>query len=45
MEEASRQIVARALAEAGSITAAARLLGLSRQNLSLKCKQLGLTKD
>ena len=44
MEEASRVIVRRALEQSGSITAAARLLGLSRQNLSIKCKQLGLTR-
>jgi sigma-54 dependent transcriptional regulator, flagellar regulatory protein len=45
MEEASRQVVLRALEEAGSITGAARLLGLSRQNLSIKCKQLGLARS
>ena len=44
MEAASRVIVLRALEEAGSITGAARILGLSRQNLSIKCKQLGLAR-
>jgi transcriptional regulator with GAF, ATPase, and Fis domain len=44
MDEAARQAIARALEQAGSLGAAASLLGLSRQGLWLQCKRLGLKK-
>jgi transcriptional regulator with GAF, ATPase, and Fis domain len=44
MEEASREIIRRALQLSGSISGAARQLGLSRQNLSVRCKRLGLSR-
>ena len=44
MEEAARQAITRALAQAGSLRAAASLLGLSRQGLWLQCKRLGLKR-
>jgi transcriptional regulator with GAF, ATPase, and Fis domain len=45
MDEAARQVLRRAIRKAGSISAAARQLGLSRQHLSRKCKSLGLTES
>ena len=45
IEDAGGQIIAEALREAGSIAAAARLLGLSRQSLWRRCKKLGLAKE
>jgi transcriptional regulator with PAS, ATPase and Fis domain len=42
MDEAARRIVQRAIQREGSIRAAAKALGLSRQHLYLKCKNLGL---
>ena len=43
MDEAARRIVSDALERGGSISGAARLLGLTRQTVSVKCQKLGLT--
>jgi transcriptional regulator with GAF, ATPase, and Fis domain len=43
MDDAARRILGQAIQKAGSISAAARQLGLSRQHLSRKCKGLGLS--
>jgi transcriptional regulator with GAF, ATPase, and Fis domain len=42
MDEAARQVLAGTIRQEGSISAAARALGLSRQQVVLKCKRLGL---
>ncbi|MBI2568244.1 MAG: sigma-54-dependent Fis family transcriptional regulator [Candidatus Schekmanbacteria bacterium] len=43
MEQAARKVIADALRRTGTISGAARLLGLARQSLSVKCKQLGIS--
>jgi transcriptional regulator with GAF, ATPase, and Fis domain len=45
LDEATRQILLEALDEAGSVAAAARLLRLSRQSLSVKCRRLGIRRS
>jgi transcriptional regulator with GAF, ATPase, and Fis domain len=42
MDAAARRVIAQAIREAGSVRAAAKRLGLSRQHLYFKCKALGL---
>lgn len=42
MNAAAREILTKTIQKAGSISAAARVLGLSRQHVSLKCKTLGM---
>jgi transcriptional regulator with GAF, ATPase, and Fis domain len=42
MDDAARQVISRTLRQWGSISAAARALGMSRQQVYLKCKKLGL---
>jgi transcriptional regulator with PAS, ATPase and Fis domain len=42
MDEAARQVLQRTIRQWGSISAAARALGISRQQVYLKCKSLGL---
>jgi transcriptional regulator with PAS, ATPase and Fis domain len=44
LDEAAKQAIVEALERAGSLGAAAELLGLSRQGLWLQCKRLGLRK-
>jgi transcriptional regulator with PAS, ATPase and Fis domain len=42
MDDAARQVLSRTIRQWGSISAAARALGISRQQVYLKCKSLGL---
>jgi transcriptional regulator with PAS, ATPase and Fis domain len=42
MDDAARQVLSSTIRREGSINAAARALGLSRQHVYLKCKRLGL---
>jgi transcriptional regulator with GAF, ATPase, and Fis domain len=44
LDAASRRIIQRTLRRTGSISAAARQLGLSRQSLHARCKKMGLEK-
>jgi transcriptional regulator with GAF, ATPase, and Fis domain len=45
MAEAERQVLLEALEEAGSVAAAARMLRISRQSLTQKCKRLGIQRS
>jgi two-component system, NtrC family, response regulator AtoC len=42
LDDSARALLARTIRQEGSISAAARVLGLSRQQVYLKCKRLGL---
>jgi two-component system, NtrC family, response regulator AtoC len=43
MDDAARQLLATTIRQWGSVSAAARALGMSRQQVYLKCKSLGIT--
>jgi transcriptional regulator with GAF, ATPase, and Fis domain len=45
LDAAARRIITQALAETGTISAAAKRLDISRQNLSLACKRLGVPRS